>query len=76
MLLLAALAAPLVAGLWWIGPDLFVWAFGPAWAEAGTSMATSSVTSLSPWVVITTLSIERLPAGSSVDGKMMRSISP
>ena len=36
MLLLAALAAPLVAGLWWIGPDLFVWAFGPAWAEAGT----------------------------------------
>jgi O-antigen/teichoic acid export membrane protein len=36
MLLLAALAAPLVAGLWWLGPALFVWAFGPAWAEAGT----------------------------------------
>jgi len=35
MLLLAALAAPLVAGLWWLGPALFVWAFGPAWAEAG-----------------------------------------
>ena len=35
MALLAALAAPLVAGLWWIGPDLFAWAFGPDWAAAG-----------------------------------------
>ncbi len=35
MLLLAALAAPLVAVLWWLGPNLFVWAFGAAWAEAG-----------------------------------------
>ncbi len=35
MLLLAALAAPLVALLWWIGPALFTWAFGPAWADAG-----------------------------------------
>ncbi|MES2715853.1 MAG: oligosaccharide flippase family protein [Pseudomonadota bacterium] len=33
--LLAALAAPLVLGLWWIGPDLFAWAFGPDWAAAG-----------------------------------------
>ena len=35
MALLAMLAAPLVAGLWWLGPMLFTWAFGPAWAEAG-----------------------------------------
>ena len=35
MLLLAALAAPLVATLWWLGPVLFTWAFGPAWAAAG-----------------------------------------
>lgn len=35
MLLLAALAAPLVALLWWLGPTLFIWAFGPAWADAG-----------------------------------------
>ena len=33
--LLAALAAPLVALLWWLGPALFTWAFGPAWADAG-----------------------------------------
>lgn len=35
MLLLAALAAPLVGLLWWLGPPLFSWAFGPAWADAG-----------------------------------------
>ena len=35
MLLLAALAAPLVALLWWLGPALFRWAFGPDWADAG-----------------------------------------
>jgi O-antigen/teichoic acid export membrane protein len=35
MLLLAALAAPLVAVLWWLGPALFTWAFGPDWADAG-----------------------------------------
>ena len=35
MLLLAALAAPLVAALWWLGPVLFTWAFGPAWEAAG-----------------------------------------
>ncbi len=35
MVLLALLAAPLVAGLWWLGPGLFAWAFGPAWAPAG-----------------------------------------
>ncbi len=35
MVLLALLAAPLVAGLWWLGPVLFGWAFGPAWAPAG-----------------------------------------
>ena len=35
MVLLALLAAPLVAGLWWLGPALFGWAFGPAWAPAG-----------------------------------------
>lgn len=35
MLLLAALAAPLVVLLWWLGPALFTWAFGPAWADAG-----------------------------------------
>ena len=35
MLLLAALAAPLVAVLWWLGPALFTWAFGPARADAG-----------------------------------------
>ena len=33
--LLALLAAPLVAGLWWLGPALFAWAFGPEWAAAG-----------------------------------------
>ena len=33
--LLALLAAPLVAGLWWLGPALFAWAFGPDWAAAG-----------------------------------------
>ena len=33
--LLALLAAPLVAGLWWLGPVVFAWAFGPAWAPAG-----------------------------------------
>jgi O-antigen/teichoic acid export membrane protein len=33
--LLAVLAAPLVAGLWWVGPDLFAWAFGPDWVAAG-----------------------------------------
>ena len=35
LLLLAALAVPLVAALWWLGPVLFTWAFGPAWAPAG-----------------------------------------
>ena len=35
MALLALLAAPLVAGLWWLGPWLFAWAFGPDWAAAG-----------------------------------------
>ena len=33
--LLALLAAPLVAGLWWLGPGLFAWAFGPDWRAAG-----------------------------------------
>jgi O-antigen/teichoic acid export membrane protein len=35
MALLALLAAPLVAALWWLAPPLFVWAFGPDWAAAG-----------------------------------------
>ncbi len=35
MVLLAVLAAPLVALLWWLGPAVFTWAFGPAWADAG-----------------------------------------
>lgn len=35
MVLLALLAAPLVVGLWLLGPALFAWAFGPAWADAG-----------------------------------------
>lgn len=35
MLLLAVLAAPLVALLWFLGPVLFALAFGEAWAEAG-----------------------------------------
>lgn len=35
MALLALLAAPLVAALWGLGPWLFTWAFGPAWADAG-----------------------------------------
>ena len=35
MALLALLAAPLVVGLWLLGPALFAWAFGPAWADAG-----------------------------------------
>lgn len=35
MLLLAALAAPLVVLLWFLGPVLFALAFGDAWAEAG-----------------------------------------
>jgi len=35
MALLALLAAPLVAALWWLGPALFAWAFGPDWASAG-----------------------------------------
>ena len=35
MALLALLATPLVIGLWWLAPPLFVWAFGPAWADAG-----------------------------------------
>ena len=35
MLLLALLASPLVAALWWLGPPLFTWAFGPDWAPAG-----------------------------------------
>ena len=35
MVLLALLAAPLVAALWWLGPGLFSWAFGPDWAAAG-----------------------------------------
>ncbi len=33
--ILALLAAPLVALLWWQGPALFGWAFGAAWREAG-----------------------------------------
>jgi len=35
MVLLALLAAPLVALLWWLGPALFAWAFGPDWVQAG-----------------------------------------
>ena len=35
MLLLALLAAPLVAALWWLAPALFTWAFGADWAAAG-----------------------------------------
>jgi O-antigen/teichoic acid export membrane protein len=35
MVLLALLAAPLVVALWGLGPWLFAWAFGPAWADAG-----------------------------------------
>jgi len=35
MALLALLASPLVLALWWLGPQLFTWAFGPDWAEAG-----------------------------------------
>ena len=35
MALLALLAAPLVALLWWLGPALFAWAFGPDWVQAG-----------------------------------------
>ena len=35
MLALAAIAAPLVIGLWLVGPDLFAWAFGERWREAG-----------------------------------------
>ncbi|MDO9071993.1 MAG: oligosaccharide flippase family protein [Rubrivivax sp.] len=35
MLLLSMLAAPLVLLLWWLGPALFTWAFGAAWADAG-----------------------------------------
>ncbi|MBI5259545.1 MAG: oligosaccharide flippase family protein [Burkholderiales bacterium] len=35
MLTLAALAAPLVVGLWVFGPELFAWAFGERWREAG-----------------------------------------
>ena len=32
---LALLAAPLVAALWWLGPLFFEWAFGAGWTEAG-----------------------------------------
>ncbi|WP_284615622.1 oligosaccharide flippase family protein [Aquabacterium humicola] len=35
MLALAAIAAPLVLLLWIFGPDLFAWAFGERWREAG-----------------------------------------
>lgn len=35
MALLALLATPLVAALWWLGPRLFTWAFGPDWVAAG-----------------------------------------
>ncbi|WP_395698889.1 oligosaccharide flippase family protein [Aquabacterium sp.] len=35
MLTLAAIAAPLVVGLWAFGPQLFAWAFGERWREAG-----------------------------------------
>ncbi|MBP6676390.1 MAG: oligosaccharide flippase family protein [Vitreoscilla sp.] len=35
MLALAALALPLVAGLWWLGPWAFEALFGPPWREAG-----------------------------------------
>ena len=35
MALLALLALPLVLGLWWLGPALFAWAFGPEWRAAG-----------------------------------------
>ena len=33
--LLAAIAAPLVLALWWLGPPLFAWAFGAPWRGAG-----------------------------------------
>jgi O-antigen/teichoic acid export membrane protein len=36
MALLALLAAPLVAGLWWLGPWAFEAAFGADWREAGS----------------------------------------
>lgn len=32
---LALAALPLVAGLWWLGPRVFEWAFGAAWRDAG-----------------------------------------
>jgi len=35
MLMLAAIAAPLVLLLWGWGPQLFAWAFGERWREAG-----------------------------------------
>ncbi len=35
MLTLAAIAAPLVLLLWAFGPQLFAWAFGERWREAG-----------------------------------------
>jgi len=35
MAVLAALAVPLVIGLWWGAPGLFAWAFGAEWREAG-----------------------------------------
>jgi O-antigen/teichoic acid export membrane protein len=35
MLVLLALATPLVALLWWLGPAAFAWAFGEGWREAG-----------------------------------------
>ncbi|NBU87738.1 MAG: polysaccharide biosynthesis protein [Betaproteobacteria bacterium] len=35
MAALAGLAAPLVLGLMWVGPELFAWAFGERWREAG-----------------------------------------
>ena len=35
MVLLALLALPGVLTLWWVGPDLFAWAFGEPWRAAG-----------------------------------------
>jgi O-antigen/teichoic acid export membrane protein len=41
--LLALMAVPLVLGLWWLAPLVFVWAFGPQWAEAGDLASALSV---------------------------------
>lgn len=47
LLLLAALALPLMAVLLLWGPALFVWAFGPAWAPSG-----ELARSLAPYVAL------------------------